>query len=188
MPWWKANADEFPTLSRMARDILSIPLTSVSVERVFSSARDVIPYRRNRLSPTMIEELLIAKGWLQKGIPEREEGVDINVDNNVDNEPADFADIENNMIRGLDIRDSEFLHRMVPDLHDTEDNDTRESDLESDGDISDLEHGAAAGQTRDLFNELRPSPKTPRKCKLAPIITTPLSGRLHKHVKRNYRV
>jgi len=30
--WWKAHAREYPTLARMARDILSIPVTSVPVE------------------------------------------------------------------------------------------------------------------------------------------------------------
>ena len=52
---------EFPSLAGMARDILRILLTSVSVKRLFSSARDVIPYRRNRLGAPMIQDLLIAK-------------------------------------------------------------------------------------------------------------------------------
>jgi len=59
--WWKSNTIEFPSLAFMAQDILSIPLTSVSVERLFSSVRDVIPYRRNRLGGPMIQDLLIAK-------------------------------------------------------------------------------------------------------------------------------
>ena len=30
--WWKSNTVEFPTICRMARDILRIPTSSVSVE------------------------------------------------------------------------------------------------------------------------------------------------------------
>jgi len=47
----------------MAQDILRIPLTSVSVERLFSSARDVILYRRKGMGGPMIQDLLIAKSW-----------------------------------------------------------------------------------------------------------------------------
>ena len=82
----------------MARDALSIPLTSVSVERVFSSARDVIPYRRNRLSPIMIEQLLVAKCWLRKRIPEEKAQIDADANN-------EFANIENNT--GVNIIDME---------------------------------------------------------------------------------
>ena len=42
--WWKANEKQYPSLSRMVRRILVIPISSVGVECVFSVARDVIPY------------------------------------------------------------------------------------------------------------------------------------------------
>ena len=83
----------------MARDVLSILLTSVSVERVFSSARDVIPYRRNRLSPIMIEQLLVAKCWLRKRISEEKAQIDAD---------DEFTNIENNT--GVNIIDME-LHQ-----------------------------------------------------------------------------
>ena len=47
----------------MVRDILSIPLTSVAVERVFSSARDILPYRQNRMGHEMITALMFTKSW-----------------------------------------------------------------------------------------------------------------------------
>ena len=167
LPWWKANADEFPTLSRMARDILSIPLTSVSVERVFSTARDVIPYRRNRLSPTMIEKLLIAKCWLRKSISEREEQMDIDRES----KPVDFHDIEN--VAGFDIMDMEFLRRMIPQ---------DDANLDSDTNImSDLENSS------DDFSELS-NPQKRKAKQQTPVINSILTGRLHKHVKMNYQV
>jgi hypothetical protein len=39
----------YKSLIPMARDILGIPASSVDAERAFSSARDMIPYQRNRL-------------------------------------------------------------------------------------------------------------------------------------------
>jgi len=47
----------------MARDILSIPVTSVLVERLFSSARDILPYQRNRMGHEMITTLMVAISW-----------------------------------------------------------------------------------------------------------------------------
>ena len=49
LEWWKVNARRVPNLARMARDVLAVQAGSVGVERVFSMARDVIPYRRSRL-------------------------------------------------------------------------------------------------------------------------------------------
>ena len=49
LQWWRVHAGEYPTLARMARDIFSISLTSVPVEHVFSAARDILPYQRNRM-------------------------------------------------------------------------------------------------------------------------------------------
>jgi hypothetical protein len=34
--WWKDNENRFPKLSKMAKDILSIPMTSIKSEQLFS--------------------------------------------------------------------------------------------------------------------------------------------------------
>jgi len=47
----------------MARDMLSIPVTSVLVERPFSSLRDILPYRYNRMGHEIITALIVAKSW-----------------------------------------------------------------------------------------------------------------------------
>jgi hypothetical protein len=57
--FWKDHQHEFPTLARVARDIFSILATSASVERLFNSARDVCHYRRGRLNPTTIQDLML---------------------------------------------------------------------------------------------------------------------------------
>ena len=38
LKWWRAHETEYPTLSKMARDFLSIPATAVPAERLFSTA------------------------------------------------------------------------------------------------------------------------------------------------------
>ncbi|XP_019191058.1 PREDICTED: zinc finger BED domain-containing protein RICESLEEPER 1-like [Ipomoea nil] len=36
--WWKVNSDRFPILSRMARDVLAVPISTVSSESAFSTS------------------------------------------------------------------------------------------------------------------------------------------------------
>ncbi|KAF0905092.1 hypothetical protein E2562_000895 [Oryza meyeriana var. granulata] len=38
LEWWKDNANRFPVLSRMARDLLAIPISTVASESAFSTA------------------------------------------------------------------------------------------------------------------------------------------------------
>jgi len=109
---------EFPSLAGMVRDILSIPLISASVERLFSSARDVIPYRRNRLGALMIEDLLIAKSWEKRrsnlGMGNRKLD-DFHTEGDIDNELG--------AVQAFSL-DAEFLQRMMPAPEEQEFNDS----------------------------------------------------------------
>ena len=42
----------------MARDFLAMPASGVGVENLFSSARDICHYHRNRLIPETIEAIM----------------------------------------------------------------------------------------------------------------------------------
>ena len=57
---------DYPNLSRMAIDILSIPAMSSDPERAFSAAKITLTDRRNKLSMEMIECLECLKSWLSK--------------------------------------------------------------------------------------------------------------------------
>ncbi|EJD32395.1 hATC-domain-containing protein [Auricularia subglabra TFB-10046 SS5] len=68
LKWWKRNTSTFPHLSRMALDYLSIPATSVDVERTFSRGRLLLSHVRNRLSAESTRALLCIGSWLNCGM------------------------------------------------------------------------------------------------------------------------
>ncbi|CAF4842459.1 unnamed protein product [Pieris macdunnoughi] len=63
LEWWRTHETEYPILSKMARDFLSIPATSVPAERLFSKASLVIRKHRNRLSDESARWLLCINSW-----------------------------------------------------------------------------------------------------------------------------
>ncbi|WJZ98159.1 hypothetical protein VitviT2T_016708 [Vitis vinifera] len=65
--WWKLNKLKYPTLSKMARDILSIPVSSVAVESIYDTVGKEMDEYRNSLRPETVEALICAKDWLQYG-------------------------------------------------------------------------------------------------------------------------
>jgi hypothetical protein len=66
--WWKLNGHQFPTISKLAKDVLPVPGTEVPSESAFSSARQTLTYTRSLLSPETLEALMITKYFLQKDI------------------------------------------------------------------------------------------------------------------------
>ncbi|XP_056116473.1 E3 SUMO-protein ligase ZBED1-like [Rhinichthys klamathensis goyatoka] len=62
--WWRENEKEYPLLARMAKRYLCVPGTSVTSERVFSTAGDIITAKRSCLTPGHVNELL----FLQKNL------------------------------------------------------------------------------------------------------------------------
>ncbi|XP_022724804.1 zinc finger BED domain-containing protein DAYSLEEPER-like [Durio zibethinus] len=65
--WWKLNQTKYPTLSRMASDILSIPFSTVGPDSVFDTHRKKMDNYRSSLRPVTLEALICAKDWLQYG-------------------------------------------------------------------------------------------------------------------------
>ena len=59
--FWKDNASNFPKLARMARDILSCPISSVGIERTFSLARRVCRWDRAQMTPEHVEQTMMIK-------------------------------------------------------------------------------------------------------------------------------
>jgi hypothetical protein len=55
LQWWYNRRKQWPNLSRIAFDSLTVPLISDNPERSFSSGRDMITYRRSQLASDIIE-------------------------------------------------------------------------------------------------------------------------------------
>src|SRR4051812_22051251 len=70
LEWWLRSEQQrdYPRLSRMAVDILSIPTMSAEPERIFSGARRTITRSRQQLSGVMIEKLECLKSWIRENI------------------------------------------------------------------------------------------------------------------------
>ena len=65
--WWQEPTQQlnYPNLSIMALDMLSIPAMAAEPERLFSGAKISITDRRNRLGIEVIQALECLKSWLQ---------------------------------------------------------------------------------------------------------------------------
>lgn len=59
LAFWKDHSIQYPILSRIALDFLSVPVSGVGPENLFSVARDVCHYRRNRLGDHTIEAIMV---------------------------------------------------------------------------------------------------------------------------------
>jgi hypothetical protein len=66
--WWQAHACEFPVLSSMARDYLTIQATSVASEHAFSVAGNTITKTRNRLLAETARACLCVKSWIDNDL------------------------------------------------------------------------------------------------------------------------
>ena len=65
--FWKSRQDEFPILSRMAKDYLSVKeankvqASSVATERIFSSGADLVTPKRSRMTGETVEMVQFLK-------------------------------------------------------------------------------------------------------------------------------
>jgi hypothetical protein len=65
LKWWKNNATRLPIMSRMARDLLAIPISTVASESAFSTGGRTLDDFRTSLTPTMVERLVCTNDWLR---------------------------------------------------------------------------------------------------------------------------
>ena len=64
LAWWKSNVPKYPTLHKVARDILAIPISTVASESAFSTSGRFLTPHRSRLHPKTLEALMCAQDWL----------------------------------------------------------------------------------------------------------------------------
>ena len=65
LDWWKVNSSKFRVLSRMAADVLAIPISTVALESTFSAGGRIIDSFRASLNLDTVEALICGGDWLQ---------------------------------------------------------------------------------------------------------------------------
>ena len=55
--------------SKLARDVLAVPVSTVASESAFSTGRRILDPFRSSLSPLMVQNLVCAQDWLQALVP-----------------------------------------------------------------------------------------------------------------------
>ena len=66
LDWWRTNGHQYPQLSRMVRDTLTVPATGAGVERAFSLSGRVVTVIRSQLSPETITDIMMYKNYLSR--------------------------------------------------------------------------------------------------------------------------
>lgn len=61
---WKSLQGRYPIASRMARDILTIPISTVASESAFSIGGRVLDAYRSSLKPETAESLICLRDWV----------------------------------------------------------------------------------------------------------------------------
>ncbi|KAL4556392.1 hypothetical protein LXL04_039043 [Taraxacum kok-saghyz] len=65
LKWWGINKCRYPVLSKMARDVLAIPVSTVASESAFSTGGRVLDSFRTSLTPRMVEALVCTQDWVR---------------------------------------------------------------------------------------------------------------------------
>ncbi|KAF7124341.1 hypothetical protein RHSIM_Rhsim12G0119000 [Rhododendron simsii] len=67
--WWKNNSNKYPILSKIARDVLAVPVSTVASESAFSTGGRIIDQFRSSLSSSMVKTLVCTQNWLLSTVP-----------------------------------------------------------------------------------------------------------------------
>ena len=66
--YWESVAGQFPILSKLAIDVLTIPAAAADCERTFSELGDMLGTRRLHMKPELVSALQSLKSWKRLGI------------------------------------------------------------------------------------------------------------------------
>ena len=63
--WWKLNSERFLILSRMAKDVLVVPISTMASESCFNTSSRVLDIFQSSLTPKIVEALIYSQDWLR---------------------------------------------------------------------------------------------------------------------------
>jgi hypothetical protein len=66
--YWQLQSQQYPTLSKFAIDVLSIPASAADCERTFSKLGDMLGTQCLRMKPELITALQCLKSWRRIGL------------------------------------------------------------------------------------------------------------------------
>ncbi|GJY99390.1 zinc finger BED domain-containing protein RICESLEEPER 2-like protein [Tanacetum coccineum] len=66
LEWWNVHQLKYPILSKMAKDVLAIPISTVASEATFSAGGRVIDPYRSALKSNTVEMLLCGGDWIRQ--------------------------------------------------------------------------------------------------------------------------
>ncbi|KAM1807616.1 hypothetical protein ACFX11_030596 [Malus domestica] len=65
LDWWKGHCAQYPTLSKVSKDVLALPSSTVASENAFSLGGRVVDPFRTSLTPKTVEALVCTSDWLR---------------------------------------------------------------------------------------------------------------------------
>ena len=68
LAWWKYNTKKYSILSRLTRDVLAVPVSTVVSESAFSTGGRIQDPFRSSLAPEMVQSLICTQNWLQSSV------------------------------------------------------------------------------------------------------------------------
>ena len=63
--WWRVNSSKYKILSHVARDVMAVPVSTVTSDSAFSTGGCVLDSFRSSLSPLTVEALICCQNWLR---------------------------------------------------------------------------------------------------------------------------
>nr|XP_023928517.1 uncharacterized protein LOC112039836 [Quercus suber] len=69
LEWWGDNCSRYQVLSKVAKDVLAVLVSTVASKSTFSTGDHIVDPLRSSLSPLVVQNLVCSQNWLQAPIP-----------------------------------------------------------------------------------------------------------------------
>ncbi|KAL6514264.1 hypothetical protein OROHE_019251 [Orobanche hederae] len=83
LKWWAKRSTIFPVVATIAKEILVVPASTVSVEQAFSTGGYILDERRSRLTPQNLEAQALMNDWVKAELRQQESNYDEQEDSDI---------------------------------------------------------------------------------------------------------